>query len=199
MVAEDDGAESVEAVVRAKSLGGWEGRDGEGLESIGAGCPLTVVGGDAGVSCALLAVMSDEALAYVEGRAATRWRISVGRGGWRRRGRKGAVVGGVVRRVGCAVWVVPGVHGWCGGARVVGVGVVGDRAPVWWLSRRTTAWVASVGAAVVRVLSVPAGGIVVTLAFQAGGGREEGVGSAVVAGARQRGMCCGTSLLVGDV
>ena len=82
LVAEDDGAESVEAVVRAKSLGGWEGRDGEGLESIGAGGPLTVVGGDAGMSSALLAVMSNEALAYVEGRAAARWRISVGRGGW---------------------------------------------------------------------------------------------------------------------
>ena len=59
-------------------------------------------------------------------------------------------------------------------------------------------WIGSVGAADVRVLCGPVGGIVVTLAFQASGSREEGVGSAVVAGVRQRGISGGASLLVGD-
>ena len=52
-------------------------------------------------------------------------------------------------------------------------------------------WIGSVGAADVRVLCGPVGGIVVTLAFQASGSREEGVGS-------ERGICSGASLLVGD-
>jgi len=58
-------------------------------------------------------------------------------------------------------------------------------------------WIGSVGAAGVRVLCSPVGGIVVTLAFQASGSHKEGVGSAVVAGARQRGISRGAGLLVG--